>query len=104
MSKPQFSKRERGKKNAGKWLPPFATGDPQPGGIRPGPDTGHTQKAPTYGYCPDCQRPIWNKGAHAEACDGQPIQRCEARTRAGGAFGILKQCLRPWGHQGGHIY
>lgn len=79
MSKPQFSKRERGRKNAG----------PRP---------------PTYGYCSQCGDPIYNKGAHAEACTGQPHLRCESYTYSAGAFGIRKQCVRPWSHSGGHIY
>jgi hypothetical protein len=78
MSKPQFSKRERARKQH--------------------------HREPTYGYCPDCQRPIWNKGAHAEECDGIPLQRCEAYTYSAGAFGVKKQCVRAWAHEGGHIY
>jgi hypothetical protein len=79
MSKPQFSKRDRVRKNQ-----------------RIG--------APTYGYCEQCGDPIWNKGAHAEACTGIPRLRCEAYQYGYGSFSTRKQCVRPWGHEGGHIY
>ncbi len=82
MARAQQSKRDRGRAHEG--LPP--------------------KQEPKYGFCPDCQRPIHNRGAHAEACDGQPILRCESRAPAGGSFGIWKQCVRPWGHEGGCIY
>ena len=82
MARAQQSKRDRGRQHVG--LPP--------------------KLEPKYGFCPDCQRPIHNRGAHAEACDGKPILRCESYTYSAGAFGIRKQCMRPWGHEGGCIY
>ena len=78
MSKPQFSKRDRGKKRAN--LPP------------------------THGYCESCGDPVWNKGAHAEACTGIPRLRCEAYSLRLRVVLTRKQCVRPWGHEGGHIY
>jgi hypothetical protein len=78
MSKPQFSKRDRGKKRAN--LPP------------------------THGYCDACGDPVWNKGAHAEACTEIPRLRCEAYQYGYGSFSTRKQCVLPWGHERGHVY
>ena len=59
---------------------------------------------PRYGYCPECHQPIHNRGAHAEACPGPGKRtRCEARV-PGYGHGVYTYCVRPWGHEGGHIY
>jgi hypothetical protein len=82
-SRPQQSKRDRGRQHEG--LPPR---------LQP----------PKYGYCPDCSQPIHNRGAHAEACTGiHAARRCEARV-PGYGHGVYRYCVRQWNHEGGHIY
>ena len=98
MSRPQHSKRDRGRQHEG--LPPRL-------------------EPPKYGYCDDCGQAIHNVGAHAEACTGKtyppgpvvgygegsgPPIRCESRAPGYGYSGVWRYCLRPWGHEGGHIY
>ena len=47
---------------------------------------------PKYGYCPQCFRPVHNRGAHAEACPGPMVlagfqcERCLRVYETGPSF------------------
>lgn len=70
-----------------------------------------SKRARTLNLCPDCGQKIINRGAHYEACTGQRTvndtpygiaRRCEHRVPSG--HGVWRYCVRPWNHEGEHIY
>jgi len=70
-----------------------------------------SKRARTLNLCPDCGQKIINRGAHYEACPGPVVRnahwesgprRCESRVPSG--HGVWRYCVRPWNHQGDHIY
>ena len=69
-----------------------------------------SKRARTLNLCPDCGQKIINRGAHYEACPGSwapkwgiDTRRCEHRV-PGYGHGVWRYCVRPWNHQGEHIY
>ena len=88
-----------------------------------------SKRARTLRLCPDCGQKIINRGAHYEACPGTlagadergnyrdsgsyaatpgpasapaSARRCEHRVPSG--HGVWRYCVRPWNHEGEHIY